>query len=125
MPARAWGAENLTELERAEKILNAGTDQMGGEQRTDLVLELVEKGYDLSDRRVDQPAHVDPVTREAYSHEVISSGFWFGNAHVPEPAFYSYTAPEPVGLTEEPLRTAASLAFVRLNFASAGEQVTP
>lgn len=52
MPARAWGAENLTELERAEKILNAGTDQMGGEQRTDLVLELVEKGI-ISEERID------------------------------------------------------------------------
>jgi beta-glucosidase-like glycosyl hydrolase len=51
MPARAWGAENLTELERAEKILNAGTDQMGGEQRTDLILELVEKGI-VSEERI-------------------------------------------------------------------------
>ena len=53
MPARAWGAENLTELERAEKILNAGTDQMGGEERTDLILELVEKGI-VSEDRIDQ-----------------------------------------------------------------------
>lgn len=52
MPARAWGAENLTELERAEKILNAGTDQFGGEQRTDLILELVEKGI-VSESRLD------------------------------------------------------------------------
>ena len=66
-------------------------------------------GFDLavtrfSDRRVQHPQNVDPVTREAYSHEVISSGFWFGDANVPEPAFYGYTAPEPAGLTEEPLR---------------------
>lgn len=45
----------------------------------------------------------DPVTREAYSHEVISSGFWFGDDNVPEPALYSYTAPEPPGLAERPL----------------------
>ncbi|KAF1837171.1 periplasmic beta-glucosidase precursor [Decorospora gaudefroyi] len=50
MPARAWGAESLTELERAEKILNAGTDQLGGEDRTDLILELVEKGMVSEDR---------------------------------------------------------------------------
>ena len=44
------------------------------------------------------------VTREAYSHEVISFGFWFGDDKtVPAPAFYSYTAPEPAGLTDEPL----------------------
>jgi Family of unknown function (DUF5996) len=58
----------------------------------------------FSDRRVEQPADADPVSREAYSHEVISAGFWFGDANVPEPAFYAYAAPEPAGLTEEPLR---------------------
>lgn len=58
MPARAWGAENLTEIERAEKILNAGTDQFGGEQRFDLILQLVgnntisESRIDLSVRRL-------------------------------------------------------------------------
>ena len=46
----------------------------------------------------------DPVTREAYSHEVISAGFWPGDANMPEPAFYSYVAPEPKGLAELPLR---------------------
>ncbi len=46
----------------------------------------------------------DPVTREAYSHEVISFGFWAGDANVRAPAFYSYTAPEPDALTAQPLR---------------------
>ena len=53
------------------------------------------------------------VTREAYSHEVISFGFWFGDDKengVPAPAFYSYTAPEPVGLAEEALPSPASWA---------------
>ena len=36
--------------------------------------------------------------REAYSHEVISHGFWFGSGPVLEPAFYAYAAPEPPGL---------------------------
>ncbi len=62
----------------------------------------------FSDRRADLPETADAVTREAYSHEVISSGFWFGDATVPEPAFYSYTAPEPDGLTDEPLEPAAA-----------------
>jgi hypothetical protein len=57
----------------------------------------------FSDRVVDQPPENDPVTREAYSREVISSGFWFGDDTFPEPAFYSYTAPEPEGLAAEPL----------------------
>ncbi|MFG1942502.1 DUF5996 family protein [Nonomuraea sp. NPDC048826] len=62
----------------------------------------------FSDRVVDQPSSVDPVTREAYSREVISSGFWFGDDTFPEPAFYSYTAPEPPGLPDEPLAPAAA-----------------
>ena len=48
------------------------------------------------------------MTREAYSREVISFGFWFGDDTFPEPAFYSYTAPEPAGLAEEPLQPAAA-----------------
>jgi len=48
------------------------------------------------------------VEREAYSHEVISFGFWFGDDNVPAPAFYSYTAPEPAGLAEEPLPAPAT-----------------
>jgi hypothetical protein len=55
-------------------------------------------------RQVGASAEVDPVTREAYSWEVISAGFWFGDPERPWPAFYSYTAPEPEGLDKEPLR---------------------
>ncbi|HLT24999.1 MAG TPA: DUF5996 family protein [Ignavibacteria bacterium] len=39
--------------------------------------------------------------REAYSHEVISSGFWAGDDKMPEAAFYSYTYPSPDGLDKE------------------------
>ncbi len=46
----------------------------------------------------------DPVTAEAYSHEVIAFGFWPGDERTtPFPAFYSYTAPEPAGLPEHTL----------------------
>jgi hypothetical protein len=62
----------------------------------------------VSDREVPQPPDADPVTREAYSREVISSGFWFGDDTVPAPAFYSYTAPEPPGLAAKPLEPAAA-----------------
>ena len=62
----------------------------------------------FSDRRADLPEGTDPVTREAYSHEVISCGFWPGDTNVREPAFYSYTAPEPEGLTAQPLRPEAA-----------------
>jgi len=49
------------------------------------------------------------VDREAYSHEVVSFGFWAGDDTVPEPAFYSYTAPEPVGLARAVLEPTAAL----------------
>ncbi|MCY7377290.1 MAG: DUF5996 family protein [Pyrinomonadaceae bacterium] len=49
------------------------------------------------------------VEREAYSHEVISFGFWAGDDNVPAPAFYSYTAPKPENLTDEKLKPAAAL----------------
>ncbi|MEW5541978.1 DUF5996 family protein [Streptomyces cyaneofuscatus] len=63
----------------------------------------------FSDRHVAQGVSVDPVTREAYSREVISSGFWFGDERsYPEPAFYPYTAPEPDGLQRQPLEPAAA-----------------
>ena len=39
----------------------------------------------------------DPVTREAYSHEVISFGFWAGDQNVREPTYYSYTRPSRPG----------------------------
>lgn len=42
----------------------------------------------------------DAVTREAYSHEVSSLGFWPGNEMMPEPIFYSYAYPEPRGFSE-------------------------
>ncbi|MCB1024457.1 MAG: hypothetical protein KDB79_08705 [Acidobacteria bacterium] len=48
------------------------------------------------------------VEREAYSHEVISFGFWAGDDNVPAPAFYSYSAPEPKSLIEESLQPASA-----------------
>ena len=46
----------------------------------------------------------DPITREAYSHEVISHGWWPGQGPLGKPAFYSYTAPAPDGLNAAPIR---------------------
>jgi Family of unknown function (DUF5996) len=62
----------------------------------------------FADVVVDQSPATDPVTREAYSREVISFGFWFGDTTYPAPAFYSYTAPEPAGLTAAALPTPAT-----------------
>ncbi len=83
----------------------------------------------FSDRVVRPPDGADPVTREAYSREVVSSGFWFGDPTFPEPAFYSYTAPEPAGLADAPLpegatwveRGGSHLAVLRYDTARAAD----
>jgi hypothetical protein len=53
----------------------------------------------FSGRPAPEREGADLITREAYSHEVISHGFWPGNKDM-EAAFYSYTAPEPAGLAD-------------------------
>lgn len=50
----------------------------------------------------------DRMTREAYSHEVSSVGFWPGGGNVTGPAFYSYSAPEPVGFRDGAVRPATA-----------------
>jgi len=50
----------------------------------------------------------DAITREAYSHEVISHGWWPGGGPVNEPAFYAYAAPEPAGLKTAAVQPAAA-----------------
>jgi hypothetical protein len=59
-------------------------------------------------KRAPVSPNVDPVTREAYSHEVISFGFWPGDETVREASFYSYPAPEPPGLRREILSPKAA-----------------
>ncbi|MCI0352900.1 MAG: DUF5996 family protein [Acidobacteriales bacterium] len=54
----------------------------------------------FSGRRAPERPHADSITREAYSHECISGGFWPGSGDVKEAAFYSYAAPEPKGFRE-------------------------
>jgi hypothetical protein len=52
----------------------------------------------FSGRRAPDRPGADSITRESYSHEVISHGWWPGGGAVNEPAFYAYAAPEPAGL---------------------------
>jgi hypothetical protein len=58
----------------------------------------------FSGRRAPERPGVDAITREAYSHEVISAGFWPGNGGYSEAAFYCYAAPVPEGLAEKKVR---------------------
>ena len=62
----------------------------------------------------------DAITREAYSHEVSSAGFWPGTAPIDYPAFYSYAYPAPAGFAEARVRPDA--AFYSRDF---GEFVLP
>ncbi len=55
----------------------------------------------FSGRRAPERPGADPITRESYSHEVISHGFWPGGGAIPEAAFYAYNAPVPAGLDKE------------------------
>lgn len=50
----------------------------------------------------------DEITREAYSQEVSSLGFWPGNATAPTPLFYSYAYPEPPGFAQAKIRPEAA-----------------
>ncbi|MEH0420904.1 glycoside hydrolase family 3 protein [Streptomyces sp. B21-083] len=55
LPARAWGVEELDARERLVRILDAGADQFGGEQCTDLLLDLVRDGV-VAESRIDESA---------------------------------------------------------------------
>ncbi len=58
----------------------------------------------FSGRRAPERPGADRITREAYSHEVSSVGFWPGSGNIEEPAFYSYMAPQPQGFREAKVR---------------------
>jgi hypothetical protein len=62
----------------------------------------------FSGRRAPERPGADAMTREAYSHEVSSAGFWPGGGDISGPAFYSYAAPEPPGFAERKVRPQAA-----------------
>jgi hypothetical protein len=62
----------------------------------------------FSGRRAPEKPGADAVTREAYSHEVSSVGWWPGGGAVSGPAFYSYAAPAPNGFSAASVRPAAA-----------------
>ena len=81
-------------------------------------------GFDLAVTRFSgrpAPAREGPAfMREAYSHEVISHGFWPGSGPILEPTFYAYAVPEPAGLKDAAVRPAAARYHLEL-----GEFVLP
>ncbi len=76
-------------------------------------------GFDLAVTRFSgrpaPPREGPAFMREAYSHEVISHGFWPGSGPVLELAFYAYAVPEPDGLKEARVRPDAAFYHRELN----------
>jgi hypothetical protein len=62
----------------------------------------------FSGRRAPERPGADAITREAYSHELSSVGFWPGTAGVSDAAFYSYAAPAPEGFAQARVRPEAA-----------------
>src|SRR5882672_2823081 len=62
----------------------------------------------FSGRRAPERPGADLITKEAYSHEVISVGFWPGGGDIRGAAFYAYAAPQPAGFAEHPVLPAAA-----------------
>ncbi len=68
----------------------------------------------FSGRPAPERPGADSITREAYSHEVSSAGFWPGGADIKGPAFYSYAAPEPSGFAEHKIHPSAAFYHPQL-----------
>jgi len=70
----------------------------------------------FSGRRAPVREGADLITREGYSHEVSSCGFWPGSGSLAGPAFYSYAAPEPSDFKDARIRPAS--AFYSAEFSN-------
>ncbi len=68
----------------------------------------------FSGRRAPERPDADPITREAYSHEVISAGWWPGSGDVQDAAFYVYAAPEPAGFADAAIAPAKAFYHPQL-----------
>jgi hypothetical protein len=68
----------------------------------------------FSGRRAPERLAADSITREAYSHEVVSAGFWPGGGDLKGAAFYAYAAPEPAGFAQSPVRPAEAFYHLPL-----------
>ena len=129
----AWDADAITRFGRVLDWTDSVFEEFSGwfNGKTSPV-HLFWHSFDLAVTRFSgRPAgqaNVDPVTQEAYSHEVISFGFWPGDDRIGDAAYYSYTAPEPDGLHDQPLPVGAwmewgsgSLAILRYDTVRASE----
>ncbi|GAA4974147.1 glycoside hydrolase family 3 protein [Kineococcus glutinatus] len=114
MPARAWGVEHLTPLERAAKALDAGVDQFGGEARPELVVELVRSGrisaerLDVSVRRLLREKFVlglfdDPFVDEGAAGAVVGRADFRAAGEAAQRAAVTVLTNTPAGPREVPV----------------------
>ena len=68
----------------------------------------------FSGRRAPARPNADRMTREAYSHECSSAGWWPGGGDVTAPMFYAYAAPEPAGFRDATVRPAKAFYHAQL-----------
>ena len=106
---RTYDAEAVTRFWRSlcsiSSVFETYRSQFNGKQTP---IQLYWHSFDIvSTRFSGKAAPLDSGTqsdREAYSHEVISTGFWPGDDSFPHAAFYGYAYPEPAGLRDVPLQ---------------------
>ncbi len=111
--ARPYDADAVTDFWRATSwiagVFEVYRSQFNGKQTP---VQLYWHSFDLVVTRFSGKAHPleggTPSDQEAYSHEVISIGFWPGDDTFQQAAFYAYAYPEPPGLADVPLRPAAA-----------------
>jgi hypothetical protein len=110
---RDWAQRHWRVLAQADRVLNAFRARFLGKASP---VHFFWGSFDLAVTRFSgrpAPRHpgapniADRITREAYSHEVSSCGFWAG-AGLGEPAFYAYAYPQPPGFAEAPVRPRAA-----------------
>ncbi len=102
--ARAWRI--FVELER---VFNAARSEFVGKCSP---VHFFWGSFDLAvtrfSGRLAPPREGPAFMREAYSHEVISHGFWPGSGPILEPSFYAYSVPEPAGFKDASVRPSAA-----------------
>lgn len=71
-PARAWGMEDVSDVDRALRIVEAGCDQFGGEERPEIIVELVKSGR-VSEERIDRSVRL--LLKEKFALGLFDSPF--------------------------------------------------
>ena len=98
-------------LMHADRVFQQFSSRFRGQSQPGTLLlgQLRSGGHPLFRPAAPPREGADAITREAYSHEVISAGFWPGNGGFGEAAFYCYAAPAPKGLENASIQPAKAV----------------